>query len=105
MKFFRLVYKIFLKIKNFFLKFLFSIDLFYFKKFCKNHKANLYDCKIYILTHGDKERLKYLKFFFNNLNVTYIKKKDEKFYFYLKKKIILNNKFSKKKINSFLLIF
>ena len=81
-----------------FVKFLFSLNLFYFKNFIKNYNNNLYNCRIYILTHGNQKRLKYLNFFFKFLKVTFIKKKDEKYFFVSKKKISL------KKIKNALLI-
>jgi hypothetical protein len=89
---------------SFFTKFLFSLNFFYWKEFAKNYNKNLYNCKIYILTHGNKDRLKYLNFFIKNLNVILIKKTDEKFFFPLKKKFISSD-ISQKKINNLVLIF
>lgn len=86
----------------FFSKFLFGLNLFYFKNFSRYYNQNLYDCKIYILTHGNKDRLKYLNFFLKYLNVILISKNDEKFSFALKKKIILNVKTPTKKVNTLL---
>jgi hypothetical protein len=77
---------------SFFTKFLFSLNLFYWKDFAKNYNKNLYNCKIYILTHGNKDRLKYLNFFVKNLNIIFINKNDEKFWFLFKKKIPLKKK-------------
>lgn len=88
----------------FFTKFLFSLNFFYWKKFAKNYNKNLYNCKIYILTHGNKDRFKYLNFFIKNLNVILIKKTDEKIFFSLKKKFISSD-VSQKKINNLVLTF